>query len=288
MIDCNAKIEYDDDNQHDSFEGTGEGCRRFVLWAAYVDLEYQGDGIAEYQYYDMDAGQWDKTSCSYADNSRCAKMDCHLDSTHFSLLGFFKHESYDDWMEQLFKHEGVCVWGYDQYNFMDNSRDKWPQGCAETGKYSQSGDAIYYDIRPGSKGDISAGLYTDTQCIEEFIPENEDSELTVENILGNFLEGGGSGDNNNNNDYSSLSLDESLALWEYGMDKFKICQPCVAYNLQNVQGANFYDDGYGGNGDNFDCNDEADYTNVNQVCFVLCVFVFVAMLLFVVLLHWKN
>ena len=28
-----------------------------------------------------------------------------------------------------------------------------------------------------------------------------------------------------------------------------------------------YDDAYGGFGDNFDCNDEADYTNVNQVCY---------------------
>jgi hypothetical protein len=43
-------------------------------------------------------------------NARCAKMDCHLSDTHWSLLGFFKHKDYDDWMEQLFKHEGICVW----------------------------------------------------------------------------------------------------------------------------------------------------------------------------------
>lgn len=35
MIDCNAREEeYDDDEHHDSFEGTGEGCKRYVLWAA--------------------------------------------------------------------------------------------------------------------------------------------------------------------------------------------------------------------------------------------------------------
>jgi hypothetical protein len=66
---------------------------------------------------------WDDSACPDAQqgggggdeeeeqgNSRCAKMDCHLDDTNFQLLGFFKHRSYDDWMEQLFKHEGVCVW----------------------------------------------------------------------------------------------------------------------------------------------------------------------------------
>ena len=234
-------------------------------------MEYEGGGIAEYQYYNLDKKKWDTSSCGYADNgnSRCAKMDCHLDSTHFSLLGFFKHGSYDDWMEQLFKHEGVCVWGYDQYNFMDRSRDKWPQGCAETGTYTQSGDPIYYDIKPGTQGNIGVGLYSDTRCIEEYVPDSKNSDITVENILGNFLnEGGGSHDEDNDNyDYSGYSLSDSLALWEYGMDKFKICQPCVAYNLQNVYGANFYDDAYGGFGDNFDCNDEADYTNVNQVCY---------------------
>jgi hypothetical protein len=71
----------------------------------YVDLEYEGGGIGEYSYWDMDRKSWDRTTCDYTGSSRCAKMDCHLDNTHWSLLGFFKHRNYDDWMEQLFKHE---------------------------------------------------------------------------------------------------------------------------------------------------------------------------------------
>ena len=67
-------------------------------------MDYEGGGIGEYQYWDRSTEQWDATACNYAEggSSRCAKMDCHLETTHFSVLGFFKHKNYDDWMEQLF------------------------------------------------------------------------------------------------------------------------------------------------------------------------------------------
>jgi hypothetical protein len=89
---------------------------RFPL--KYVDLNYQGGGIGEYQYWNRTSQTWDDSACQYGqqhnshddEDGRCAKMDCHLDDTNFQLLGFFKHRSYDDWMEQLFKHEGMCVW----------------------------------------------------------------------------------------------------------------------------------------------------------------------------------
>mmetsp|Transcript_34012 Transcript_34012/g.82466 ORF Transcript_34012/g.82466 Transcript_34012/m.82466 type:complete len:431 (-) Transcript_34012:221-1513(-) len=275
MVDCNAK-ETDDDNQHDgggsnSYDGgTGEGCKRYLLWAAYVDLEYEGGGIGEYQYYNIDNNAWDKTSCNYAQdgNSRCAKMDCHLDSTHFSLLGFFKHQSYDDWMEQLFKHEGVCVWGYNQYSFMNSARNSWPQGCADSGSTTASGKPIYTDLKPISKGGMSAGLYTDTKCTVEYQQQGSDDPNTVENILGNFLVGGDGDHNSNDNggggdDYGNLSFNQAMSLWEYGFEHFKVCQPCVAYNLNNV-GGGYYDDDANQGGDNFDCYDQADYTNVNQ------------------------
>jgi hypothetical protein len=228
-------------------------------------LEYEGGGIGEYQYYNIDKGSWDQSSCAYGNNgdSRCAKMDCHLESTHYSLLGFFKHESYDDWMEQLFKHEGVCVWGQDHYGFMDEARDSWPQGCSDSGATDSSGNPIYYDLKPGSGGSMSAGLYTDESCIIEYQTTSSSDTNTVENILGNFLIEGGSGDGGG--DYDNLSFYEAMGMWEWGMDHFKICQPCVAYNLRNVNGGNGqYDDDYMIQGDNFDCYDQADYTNVNQ------------------------
>ena len=73
---------------------TEEGCARYVLWAAYVDLEYEGGGIGEYQYWNRTSEDWDDAACYYADGSggsgnnggdddraysRCAKMDCHLE-----------------------------------------------------------------------------------------------------------------------------------------------------------------------------------------------------------------
>jgi hypothetical protein len=121
IIDCNDVI-YDDDYQEGGHSNdgtlTGEGCGRYVMWAAYVDTEYQGGGIGEYQYYDISSGKWDDSAC-YIDKdtkytagdddaanrklqggeregnqqndnggkSRCAKMDCHLENTHFSVLG---------------------------------------------------------------------------------------------------------------------------------------------------------------------------------------------------------
>lgn len=84
------------------------------MWAAYIDLDYAGGKIGEYQFYDRAEQRWDTTSCQ-AHNGRCAKMDCHLPSTHFSLLGFFKEPNYHEWMEQLFKHRTLFSWGCGQH-----------------------------------------------------------------------------------------------------------------------------------------------------------------------------
>jgi hypothetical protein len=55
VVDCNEVI-YDDDYEEGGHSNDGtltnEGCARFVMWAAYVDTEYAGGGIGEYQYYD--------------------------------------------------------------------------------------------------------------------------------------------------------------------------------------------------------------------------------------------
>ena len=127
---------------------------------------------------------------------------------------------------------------------------------------------LYYDLKPISKGGMAAALYTDTKCTVEYQPTSSDDPNTVENILGNFLingngDGGNSQDNNGDYDFSNLSFNQAMSLWEYGFEHFKICQPCVAYNLQNVGDA-YYDDDANQGADNFDCYDQADYTNVSQ------------------------
>ena len=237
-----------------------------IMPVQYVDLEYEGGGIGEYQYWNTSENAWDTSACDYSGSNRCAKMDCHLENTHFSLLGFFKHKSYDDWMEQLFKHEGVCVWNNQEYAFMKGAREAWPQGCIDSYTTTNDGSNIYYDIKPVQGGDIKIGLYTDTQCIQEYISKGSSDPITVENILGNFFLGHeGSGDEYNY-DFSSDTLEESMERWNNAFARFHICQPCVAYDLENVDGKKFNDDDAGNeHGDLFDCYDDADYTNVNQV-----------------------
>jgi hypothetical protein len=282
---------------------TGEGCSRYVLWAAYVDLEYEGGGIGEYQYWDRWKNQWDTSSCNYSSNNknknnnnknnnnnnegssnRCAKMDCHLEDTHFSLLGIFKHKDYNEWMGQLFKHEGMCIWSQDEYSFMKQARKAWPQGCTLSGSYYIDGNSekpLYYDLQPASQGDITVALYTDTRCTNQYVPQGYNDPLTVENVLGNIIINGGSGksrDNNQGGDTTYSTLSEALNAWDSAFDIFKICQPCIAYDRFNVgwnndddssKGSNYYNyngnDGGGSNYNDFDCYDDAGYTNVNQV-----------------------
>jgi hypothetical protein len=234
-------------------------CIYKIFFVQYVDLEYEGGGIGEYQYWDRFQKQWDTSSCVNSGTSRCAKMDCHLENTHFSLLGFFKHKSYDDWMEQLFKHEGICVWTDEEYAFMKGAREAWPQGCMESYYTTNGGMPIYYDIKPIRGGDITVGLYTDTQCIKEY--GKTDASMSVETILGNFFLNYGGRGNNNNYDFSSDTLEDSLARWDSAFGAFHQCQPCVAYDLENTDGSSYND----GGGAMFDCYDDADYTNVNQV-----------------------
>ncbi|KAL7534200.1 hypothetical protein ACHAWF_004752 [Thalassiosira exigua] len=302
MIDCNAADGDESGSQRSgSADTTDDGCARYVIWAAYVDQDYEGGGIGEYQYWDPDYQVWDDRPCYYASgdragagdqnygnyNSRCAKMDCHLEDTNFSVLGFFKHRNADDWMEQLFKHEGMCVWSDEQYAFMKQARKAWPKGCSSTGatvKVDGRSAYLYYDVKPLSNGRIAMGLYTDTRCITEYPASTE----YVEEVLGNvFANAGsqhsGSGDNGDY-DFGSETLSESMDRWDDAFDVWRTCHPCVAHDLENTGGNLYtgYDDNYAGayndddyyrrklggeysaQGDVFECYDDAGYTNVNQ------------------------
>lgn len=315
MIDCNSADDDDANSGSGSEDTTEDGCARYVLWAAYVDLDYEGGGIGEYQYWDRDAQAWNDTACYYAeggsgsgsgdqnnnddaenDKSRCAKMDCHLDDTNFSVLGFFKHRNYDDWMEQLFKHEGMCVWTEEEYAFMKNARKRWPRGCVDSGLTTGGGEDenedvynLYYNIKPMRNGRIGLGLYTDTQCLDDYSVTTDEMEEMIGNIFNNE---DGSGSQDENYDFSSDSLSDSMDRWNSAFDVWHTCHPCVAYDLENLDGTKYTDDddgyyyynnnynnyyNYGGNrrqrklggeysaeGDVFECYDDAGYTNVNQ------------------------
>jgi hypothetical protein len=193
---------------------------------------------------------------------------------HYS--GFFKHRNYDDWMEQLFKHEGMCVWSDEEYAFMKRARRAWPRGCASTGT-TVNGDGdnaspLYYDIKPLRNGRIAVGLYTDEQCVTEYPADTS----TVESIVGNIFLNADNHDNNNNYDFSGDSFTESMNRWDSAFDIWRTCHPCVAYDLENTDGSKYYtdDDDYaddggqrlrnlGGNykakGDVFECYDDGEF-----------------------------
>ncbi|GKZ00810.1 hypothetical protein MPSEU_001032700 [Mayamaea pseudoterrestris] len=252
-IDCNIdadsgdrRLNGDDDGVSNAWDddqaGASATCKRFLLWAAYVDLSYQGGGIGEYQFHDASTDEWDTSACEATKNSRCAKMDCHLPNTHFTLLGFFKNYDYDDWMEQLFKHQAFCLWSQNQYNFMDKYRDWWPQGCSSTGKKDGNG-YVYIDIKPGTGGTMGLGLYTDSSCTIEY----KRGRVKLSNVV---------------QKYYGSSVNDHIDTWNEAFSTFHTCQPCKAYTLSTSRKddikENDPNNGY------FQCDDNADYTNVNQ------------------------
>lgn len=198
-------------------------------------------------------------------------MDCHDPNTEWSLLGFFKEPNYHEWMEQLFKHEGDCVWTDEEYKFMQKNREQWPSSCTITNT-TVNGKYLYYDIKPEPFGSMGIGLYTDSKCIEEY--KSKRKPITAEEVLINMygIYGGG-GDQG-----SLVRLGKQLQTWNNAFDVFKYCNPCKAYDLvdivagsnyqRNVTGSRYVDVGHndgGGGGDNgFVCYDAADYTDVNQ------------------------
>jgi hypothetical protein len=183
-------------------------------------------------------------------------MDCHEPNTHFSLLGFFKEPDYDDWMEQLFKHEGDCVWTDEEYEFMQTERESWPTSCTET-EFMDNGQTIYYDLKPEQYGGMSIGLYTDTSCIVEY----ESDTISTEDVVASMGDGG---------EGSISSLVEDLAQWNDAFDVYKQCQPCKAYDLTSIVAGSGYEREREANDDDggFDCYDSAGYDNVNQVSIV--------------------
>jgi len=270
--DCNPSEE--DRRRRKLNEDEENPCQRYLLWAAYVDLGYSGKGIGEYQFWDTYAESWDSSACSTVGNTNddgsidpvsCKKMDCHMPETDtWQLMGYFKEPEYTEWFEQLFKHEGYCVWQGDEYEFMYENYGAWPEGCQETERYLSDGTALYYDTKAEANATMTYGLYTDARCSQDY----EGEEVTMQQLL----QGDGGDD--------LLSM-EYLDYWNEAMEIYRVCQPCRAYALNN---------GYGGNNrrqlkekfagqyadnkrkleDNdpnnglFQCDDAAGYTNVNQ------------------------
>lgn len=250
-VDCNVA----EDNRRRRLEDGSSPCERYLLWAAYVDLDYQGGGLGEYKMYDRFNDKWDDTSCQMHGDGRCVKMDCHLPDTSFELLGFFKEPNFNEWMEQLFKHEGVCVWTDDEYQFMKDAREDWPDGCTNTGMQDEKGNYLYYDVKPVANGMMDVGLFTDSRCSASY-----GGEMSTYDVLKQVY----GGNNRRTKDGSNtLTLEQFIETWNEAFSVFTICQPCKAYTPAFLYSANEYN---GGNQDNddanggyFSCDDDGRY-----------------------------
>ena len=123
------------------------------------------------------------------------------------------------------------------------------------------------------QGNITLGIYSDRSCAVL-------SQTTLTDYVVRLYK--------NSHYYSSekgyevaATYEQAIQSWNDGMEFFKVCQPCKAYNLQwdddseNNHGSNDHrdrkrrilgddNDGDGEEQERFNCFDEAGYTNVNQ------------------------
>ena len=192
--------------------------------------------------------------------------DCHLPDTNFKLLGLFKEANYHEWMEQLYKHEGVCVWTEDEYENMQYLRESWPCGCTQTDQTDKNGNSIYYDMMPLPEGRMTLGLYTDASCSVEHSGDLDAIEV-IENMYANNNNGNNDNNGNNNDDRGGISdLAADISSWNDAFDIFKKCQPCKAYDLSNDGSGNYNQDDHheDDDGEAFACHDDAGYNSVNQ------------------------
>ena len=190
-------------------------------------------------------------------------MDCHEPNTHFRLVGIFKQsDGLKDWAEQLFSHEGSCIWDNDAYETMSNERWRMAADCTQLYITDDKGGSLYLDAKPQKEGNVAMGIYKDDQCTQESDMSFADYLLKYYKIYyGNEDLG-----------HDAIAFwDKFLAEWNHNMNEYKICQPCMAYNLHQYDGDSqssqngaerFLENGGGGT---YDCVDGAGDTNANQV-----------------------
>lgn len=220
-------------------------------------------------------------------------MDCHEPDTHWQLLGFYKESGYTKWFEQLFKHQGYCLWNHEgTFKFMYGYYSSWPRQCTKTQAQLSDGSYLYYEMKPLEDANMTVGLYTDWRCRQEYTGD----DFSVSDLLGDkaIRYDEKNNDDNMNDEYDwnqGVILGENLRYWNEAMSVYKVCQPCKAYNLKlnyqtdeddfnndrrsledgnNAQQEENYHNKYRQSGVNdgfFRCYDPAGYTGASLVLF---------------------
>lgn len=142
---------------------------------------------------------------------------------------------------------------------MQTMRKELPEGCTETSAFSYYDSGTYYvAMKPQEGGDMTLGVYTDSTCSTEAGYTYEDYQSYAASSL------------------TATASSGAFDTWNAGMDAYKVCQPCRAYNREETECSGDHcddrrrrlgeeEDGQGDEEQNgFNCYDDADYRNCNQ------------------------
>lgn len=190
----------DNDNNHNNKDArrrqlpednnNKEECPRKLLWAAYVDRRYEGNTIEEYKFYDIPTGEWDNSTClASGTKHRCVNLNCHEPhSKYFALVGvYMETNGLYDWFEQLFKHEGMCIWNDENvYNTMTSWMEKLPSQCKKLDMRDDYDNALYMSTAPLPEGNMTLGIYTDSSCTA--LSDYMDYTIYITRLYQNYYE----------------------------------------------------------------------------------------------------
>mmetsp|Transcript_15432 Transcript_15432/g.25005 ORF Transcript_15432/g.25005 Transcript_15432/m.25005 type:complete len:618 (-) Transcript_15432:333-2186(-) len=222
FIDCDhqkSEGSGDHNNEDNNDQEANNGaCSRWMMWASYVDPNYQGYGYDEY-FGDEPVGV----------------LDCHKPDTEWVLLGVYRQEFYQ-FIEQISKH----LWAIDEYEYvvaLAGLAYMTDEDCFYVGN-SNDGTAIYAGVAPKPYGEYVMALYTDDYCL---VP-NDNLGMTFDDFgLQNEIDLG-SKDATDDDSYS-WAYDWWYDTQEYTLtqlndvyDQYKFCTSCIDYPT--------YQDGY--------------------------------------------
>jgi hypothetical protein len=200
-----------------------------MMWAAYVNPNYQGGGRDEYFSYN--------TQGDDASEGAASSLDCHSPNTEWILIGVYRQEFYQ-FIEQISKH----LWAIDDYEYAValaslsymTDGDCWGAG------YGNNGEYLYAGTRPISGGNFMMSLYSDDKCIYPDTTSGmtyDDFGFYTDLNLGSKDDGTLSDDSLANlYEYWQNSQEYTLELVNTVYSEYKYCTLCMDYPT--------YQDGY--------------------------------------------
>lgn len=217
FIDCDhQKSEGSGDNGGGGGGDAENGCSRWMMWASYVNPNYQG--------YEYD---------EYFSDEPYSALDCHNPDTEWELLGVYRQEFYQ-YIEQISKH----LWAIDDYEYIVARAGLMYMGdedCFQVGN-DANGNAIRAGVQPLANGRFQMALYTDEYCLEpdESVGVYDDFVGQTDVDLGSKDEGDGEAEDlydwwYDAQEYTLTNLNDVY-------EEFMYCTPCMDYPT--------YQDGY--------------------------------------------